>query len=707
MGEKTPPPQHPPVPTTPLRNLPLEKAQSTPGSRGSASDENYASENHQSEYFPYLKEDLATQETVTFERFLELILPSNDSTASHNSIVNVSTSPKFRQLFADYQQAFADETSLYHPFVELVNYCVDQFPTSGEGTVLCRNDPAIVRGSHGRRKPDAVTVSPATLNIGDRGNTPENLKNGGPTRESGMTPFHWIELLGFWEFKVDDPDVQTPLSAIPKQEKKSKKTRATRPAASTDRETRSKHSIPSDYSLEKRSHDISPPPERAPKRSKTIPPEIQCASYAVELLSHGDLRTHVIGALVTPDSIQMLYYDHSIVVKSDPISLREDPIRFITLLSRIASLTRAQWGYATALTEAPTPSVGLSDGISDRTFVGKTLQLTNGWMLEFGATVFEAHGLIGRGTCVVHATVIASTDRQNIGKLVIVKWSWSPRTRTQEASIIKAATTRANETGDTWVLDHLPIVLHSQEVDDADSPKLRLFQAFEKKYELRDLRITVQEELTPIEHLTTAPELTLAIRGIFNCYRWLFEKARVMHRDVSLGNLMYRIKDGKIFGVLNDFDLSLLMDATDLSTSKQRTGTKPFMAIDLLVPQPPTHLYRHDLESLFYVILWIITSYHDGKRVDEPPLRQWKHLGMERLQKEKSFFFLLTEPPQPTENFTVVAKTWIRPMFAIFIQGLAARRSHDPDADRHFDNATLGDHVSFATFAEIVDRELK
>ncbi|KAJ7086189.1 hypothetical protein C8R44DRAFT_539879, partial [Mycena epipterygia] len=136
-----------------------------------------------------------------------------------------------------------------------------------------------------------------------------------------------------------------------------------------------------------------------------------------------------------------------------------------------------------------------------------------------------------------------------------------------------------------------------------DSPKVRLSQAFEKKYELRDLRITVQEELMPIEHLASGPELTDAIRGIFKCYRWLYEKARVIHRDISLGNLMYRTKNGQIFGVLNDFDLSLLIDADDLSTSNQRTGTKPFMAIDLLVPQPLAHRYRHDLESLFYVIL--------------------------------------------------------------------------------------------------------
>ncbi|KAJ7331556.1 hypothetical protein DFH08DRAFT_966540 [Mycena albidolilacea] len=288
------------------------------------------------------------------------------------------------------------------------------------------------------------------------------------------------------------------------------------------------------------SRDISPPAERAPKRPRTTPPEIQCASWTVELFSHGDLRTHVIGVLVTPNSIQMLYYDRSIVVKSEPLFFTTSPAPFITMLSRIASLTRAQWGYSVALKEAPTPSVSLSDGISDRTFVGKTLQFTNGWMLEFGVenTTYQEYDV----SVVFYKLVVASQDGQNVGKLVIVKWSWSPQTRTREASIIEAATTRATEAGDTWVLDHLPVT----------------------KYELRDLRITVQEELTPIEGLKTAPELAEATRGIFECYRWLFEIGKVMHRDISLGNLMYRTKNGKIFGVLNDFDLSLLTDETTL-----------------------------------------------------------------------------------------------------------------------------------------------
>jgi hypothetical protein len=63
----------------------------------------------------------------------------------------------------------------------------------------------------------------------------------------------------------------------------------------------------------------------------------------------------------------------------------------------------------------------------------------------------------------VHATVIASPGGQNVGKPVIVKWNWSPQTRTQEASIIEVATMRATEADDTWVLGflHLAGNLHA------------------------------------------------------------------------------------------------------------------------------------------------------------------------------------------------------------------------------------------------------
>ncbi|KAJ7681464.1 hypothetical protein B0H14DRAFT_2299561, partial [Mycena olivaceomarginata] len=125
---------------------------------------------------------------------------------------------------------------------------------------------------------------------------------------------------------------------------------------------------------------------------------------------------------------------------------------------------------------------------------------------------------------------------------------------------------------------------------------------FKDAYEERVLRIVVQEELHPITDLTDATELAEAFKQIFECYRWLYEGPKIMHRDVSISNLMFQRIDGKLYGVLNDFDLAAFHDGSVPSTSKQRTGTKPFMARDLLDHPPPRHLYRHDLESFLYVL---------------------------------------------------------------------------------------------------------
>ncbi|KAF9029822.1 hypothetical protein BDZ89DRAFT_696830 [Hymenopellis radicata] len=70
-----------------------------------------------------------------------------------------------------------------------------------------------------------------------------------------------------------------------------------------------------------------------------------------------------------------------------------------------------------------------------------------------------------------------------------------------------------------------------------------------------------------------------------------------MHRDLSQGNIMWHVRKGRICGVLNDFDLSSYRGASG-GSSKQRTGTRPYMAHELHETDdngdPPVHLYRHD-----------------------------------------------------------------------------------------------------------------
>jgi len=74
-----------------------------------------------------------------------------------------------------------------------------------------------------------------------------------------------------------------------------------------------------------------------------------------------------------------------------------------------------------------------------------------------------------------------------------------------------------------------------------------------------------------------------------------------------VNNMMYRKKDGKIIGVLNDYDLAIFK-VNSISSSRACTGTRPFMAIDLLGKPADLHRYRHDLESMFYVICDVAIS---------------------------------------------------------------------------------------------------
>lgn len=85
---------------------------------------------------------------------------------------------------------------------------------------------------------------------------------------------------------------------------------------------------------------------------------------------------------------------------------------------------------------------------------------------------------------------------------------------------------------------------------------------------------------------------------------------KVLHRDISAGNVLWRsVPKSRCVGVLNDWDQA--SDIIPQGPLKYRTGTGPFMARDLLAggSEPPTHLYRHDLESLFYLLVWAAVLY--------------------------------------------------------------------------------------------------
>ena len=111
---------------------------------------------------------------------------------------------------------------------------------------------------------------------------------------------------------------------------------------------------------------------------------------------------------------------------------------------------------------------------------------------------------------------------------------------------------------------------------------------------------------------------------VHSVHHWLYIYAGILHRDLSPNNIMCRFikeknvegkKEQKVYGVLTDYDLSSSSDTMNsdyTKTSQQRTGTPPYMAQELLKGTSPLHLYRHDLESLFYIMLLMAARHTIG-----------------------------------------------------------------------------------------------
>ena len=98
----------------------------------------------------------------------------------------------------------------------------------------------------------------------------------------------------------------------------------------------------------------------------------------------------------------------------------------------------------------------------------------------------------------------------------------------------------------------------------------------------------------------------------------------------------------KVYGVLTDYDLSswtAKMNADYVKTSQHRTGTPPYMAQELLRGTSSVHLYRHDVESLFYIMLLTAAR----RTIEIPKGRQNPRIVM-RESKELPFQNWFNEP---------------------------------------------------------------
>ncbi len=155
---------------------------------------------------------------------------------------------------------------------------------------------------------------------------------------------------------------------------------------------------------------------------------------------------------------------------------------------------------------------------------------------------------------------------------------------------------------------------------------------------------------------------------------------------------MWHRRRGRICGVLNDFDLSSFRDNTAPS-SKQRTGTRPYMARELHQQEEKSirHLYRHDLESLFYVLLLLTGAYVllDKPEVDSitkekcylvgdknSPYKQWSCLPEDKLRSQKDAMVRSRFKPYTHPSFQELGRRTIHARLSLS-QGSLAQQTNE------------------------------
>ncbi|KAI0116873.1 serine/threonine-protein kinase Sgk2 [Daldinia grandis] len=146
-----------------------------------------------------------------------------------------------------------------------------------------------------------------------------------------------------------------------------------------------------------------------------------------------------------------------------------------------------------------------------------------------------------------------------------------------------------------------------------------------------------------ISEFNTVRELLESMRDAIRAHQSLYTIGNILHRDISSNNIIITkptdTTDG-FKGMLIDLDLAKVRDSGS-SGARHQTGTMQFMAVEVL--RKTDHTYRHDLESFFYVLLWMCArqswsnafSRYDEQAPKKSLFRRWEIGSFEEIADSK------------------------------------------------------------------------
>ncbi|KAF8326004.1 uncharacterized protein EI90DRAFT_1979274 [Cantharellus anzutake] len=182
-------------------------------------------------------------------------------------------------------------------------------------------------------------------------------------------------------------------------------------------------------------------------------------------------------------------------------------------------------------------------------------------------------------------------------------------------------------------------------------------------------------------------------------HHMLYKSAGILHCNLNTSSLMVS-KDSLTCGILLDLDFALQVQDGDEALLPEPTlsGTLPFLSMDLLTTTgpPPPRLYRHDLESFFYILGWMLCRYDaSGECKLQHQFAVWHRGPLDDIISAK-WRFMRVPSHIPSERSSPSLQKWLRNLCRIFNTGYQEK---DRDLQNPlFNHETLGGYVTFDRF---------
>ena len=122
-------------------------------------------------------------------------------------------------------------------------------------------------------------------------------------------------------------------------------------------------------------------------------------------------------------------------------------------------------------------------------------------------------------------------------------------------------------------------------------------------------------------------------------------KRKLLHRDISVGNLAYEEVNGEPVIIILDFELASYANSSE-HENEVRTGTAPYMSREALdgFTEKYKHGLPHDLESVYYVFTTLSAGYR-GTIPEGDPLKRWRKGNYASMRNAKDEHMQLRDSP--------------------------------------------------------------